>query len=403
MLISVFAGFGITADAEEWDVSVEYFYDDTDNTAEICGLSGKDAHTVRYLDLPTTVGKGKYTVTSISEYAFYGNQNITEVTIPDTVTSIDEYAFYGCSNLASVDLGNSVQSIGKSAFAASTVITVHMPVSLKSIGDYAFDRCANLSAVFYRGSESQLNNIYVGIYNVPLSEAEVYVNSSFCADGEHDMYWMHFNESAFIMCGECGKVIYILPFRDLDSFSAYYDYVYYTSEMNSFLKGTNPPDFTEFSPKTPITRAMFVTILYRMAGEPYAGNNHYKTSPFTDITNTSVYYYDAACWALDEGITNQTTFKPFDNVSREQTASFLFRYAEKNGHIKDNDYKNVDLTHFSDYKTISPWAEESLKWCAYNGLITGTQQGTANPQGATQRIHATKILFNFGKACNIGF
>lgn len=47
MLISVFAGFGITADAEEWDVSVEYFYDDTDNTAEICGLSGKDAHTVR--------------------------------------------------------------------------------------------------------------------------------------------------------------------------------------------------------------------------------------------------------------------------------------------------------------------------------------------------------------------
>ena len=87
-------------------------------------------------------------------------------------------------------------------------------------------------------------------------------------------------------------------FSDLTGYDYYDEFVAYTSVYNEFLKGTNPPEFTEFSPTTPITRAMFVTILYRMAGEPYANNNHYEASPFTDITDTSVYYYDAACWAL---------------------------------------------------------------------------------------------------------
>ena len=146
-----------------------------------------------------------------------------------------------------------------------------------------------------------------------------------------------------------------------------------------------------------------VTILYRMAGEPYAnGGNPYGSSPFTDITDTGAYYYDAACWALKNGITTETTFKPFNNVTREQTASFLFRYAKDNNQLGCRAYKNVDLSKYSDNKNISSWTIEPMQWANYNGMITGTQQGYANPQGATQRIHATKILYGFGKACNIG-
>ncbi len=405
MLLSITAGLNMTAVAGDGtDVWIDYYPDDSNNTASICGISGSDADTVEYLDLPTTVGDGKYTVTSIDEEAFYGNTNIKEVTIPDTVKSIGDYAFYGCSNIVSVDLGNGVQSIGKSAFVCASLFTLHMPKSLASIGDYAFDRCNNLQVVFYRGSESQLNNIRVGSNNKSLSNAEIIVEASFCSDSDHEAYWFASNDNVFTMCANCGLMMYILPFRDLGRCAGYANYVYYTSISNSFLKGTNPPYFTQFSPNASITRAMFITILYRMAGEPYSnGKNPYGTrSPFTDIKNTSVYYYDAACWALDNDITTQRTFKPYDNVSREQTASFLFRYANENGFITNDDYKNVSLAQYKDWITISPWATDAMKWCAYTGMITGTQQGYANPKGSTLRIHATKILYNFGVACNIG-
>ena len=194
-----------------------------------------------------------------------------------------------------------------------------------------------------------------------------------------------------------------IQFMDLYGFEKYSEYVDYTSVYNSFITGTNPPYNTVFEPARAIDRAMMVTILYRMAGEPYAnGGNPYTSSPFTDITDTSAYYYDAACWALKNGVTTETTFKPFNNVTREQTATFLYRYAQDNDTLGSSDYMKVDLSRYHDADSISHFAVDAMKWANYNGMITGTEQGYANPQGATQRIHATKILYGFGKVCNIG-
>ncbi len=191
-------------------------------------------------------------------------------------------------------------------------------------------------------------------------------------------------------------------FTDLGNQVFYDEYVAYTSIYNSFIAGTNPPKYSLFSPTTAITRAMFVAILYRMDGSTYDnGANPHKTNPFTDV-KTTAYYYNAACWALDNGITNQTTFKPNDNVTREQTARFLFAYAEATGNLGDEAYKNVDLTSYPDYKNVHGWAVEPLQWANYNDMITGTQQGYINPQGATQRIHATRILYGFGRVCDLG-
>ena len=191
-------------------------------------------------------------------------------------------------------------------------------------------------------------------------------------------------------------------FNDIAGFEKYDDYIAYTSVYNEIVRGTNPPYNTVFAPTRTIERAMMVTILYRLAGEPYkAGNPHEKT-PFTDITDTNAYYYDAACWALDKGITTETTFKPFNAVSREETAAFLFRYASENGLIYDENYKSVSINDYKDYSSIRPWAYEAMQWANFNGMITGTEQGYANPQGATQRVHASKILYGFGKNCDIG-
>ncbi len=193
----------------------------------------------------------------------------------------------------------------------------------------------------------------------------------------------------------------LILFEDLNGYQSYSGFVAYTSVYNSYIAGTNPPEFTQFSPVTSITRAMFVTILYRMAGNPYDDVNPYEENPFTDVSEDS-YYFNASCWALDNEITNQTTFKPDDSVTREQTAKFLYYYAKMNGSLGESDYRNVDLSDYPDYDEVHGWAEEPLQWANYNGMITGTVQGYINPRGATQRIHAAKILYRFGKTCNIG-
>lgn len=187
-------------------------------------------------------------------------------------------------------------------------------------------------------------------------------------------------------------------FKDLAGFEAYDDYVAYTSVYNSFIMGTNA---SVFSPKADITRAMLVTILYRMAGSPYDGANPYKINPFSDVRKDA-YYYNAVCWALDEGITNQISFRPNDKVTREQTARFLFAYAQANDMLGSDAYKSVDLGIYPDSKSVSSWAKEPMQWANYNNMITGTQQGFIYPKGSTQRIHAARILYGFGKACNIG-
>jgi len=221
------------------------------------------------------------------------------------------------------------------------------------------------------------------------------------AKSKHVCSWTNVNGYIVKSCESCGLEQDRLRFTDLGDYASYGDYVQYTSVSNSFIAGTNPPEYTQFSPQKPLTRAMLVAILYRMAGNPYDANNPHSENPFADI-QTGAYYYNAACWALDEGITNQITFKPNDNVTREQTARFLFAYAEAKDLLGDEAYKNVDLSEYSDYGSVHGWAYAPLQWANYNDMITGTQQGLIEPQGATQRIHATRILYGFGKVCNIG-
>ena len=191
-------------------------------------------------------------------------------------------------------------------------------------------------------------------------------------------------------------------FVDLAGFEKYDDYIAYTSVYNEFVRGTNPPTNNVYSPVRTIERAMMITILYRLAGEPYKDGNPHEKTPFTDITDTNAYYYDAACWALDLGITTETTFKPFNAVSRQETAAFLFRYAQIFDLIPNENYKESSIEGYHDYDTIRPWAVEPLQWANYNGMITGTEQGYANPEGVTYRVHASKILYGFGKNCDIG-
>ena len=224
------------------------------------------------------------------------------------------------------------------------------------------------------------------------------------ATGEHTYEW-EIASSGYVekTCSVCSDVKVTLAFTDISSETEYFDYIAYTSYYNSLITGVkaNSTDITTetFSPRTSLTRAMLVTILYRMAGSPYDDENPYTETPFSDVV-AGVWYYNAVCWALDNGITTETKFKPNTNVTREQTATFLYRYAGE--YLGEDVSTDNDISSYPDASSVSAYAEEAMSWANDKGMITGTQQGYLNPQGTTLRVHATKILYNFGLAYSVG-
>ncbi len=222
----------------------------------------------------------------------------------------------------------------------------------------------------------------------------------FRIDDHHNLgQWVKQDGKYTKLCDVCGEVIAKLNFDDLDNYTYYLDYIAYTSYFNRIITGTNPPEYTKFSPNTNITRAMLIAIIYRMEGSPYDNGekNPFNENPFTDV-NESSYYYNAACWALKNQITTQVSFRPNSLVSREETASFLYRYADYADEITEQDkkeYSKINLSSYPDFNSVSSWAAEPMQWANYKEMIKGTSQGYLNPKGSTLRIHATKILYGF--------
>ena len=167
------------------------------------------------------------------------------------------------------------------------------------------------------------------------------------------------------------------------------DYVVSYGYMNGTGNGTT------FSPSGTMSRSMIVTVLYRIAGQP----SHSGANPFTDI-NTG-WYYDAVLWVYENGIvtgTSATTFAPDGAVTREQMATFPYRFANHMGYDTTN---KADLTVFPDASKVGSWAYDALAWANAEGLITGAVVGgetVLNPQGAATREQVATILMRFCKA-----
>ncbi len=146
-----------------------------------------------------------------------------------------------------------------------------------------------------------------------------------------------------------------------------------------------------FGPDKNITRAMFVTLLYRAEGEPFAS----KPS-FTDVLGNE-YFADAVAWANEEGIVNgisETEFAPDKNISREQIAAILYRYAQ----YKKTDVsvgEDTNILSYSDFFEISEYAISAIQWSCGAGIINGRSNGVLSPKGAATRAETTVILIRF--------
>lgn len=186
---------------------------------------------------------------------------------------------------------------------------------------------------------------------------------------------------------------YEFPFTDVYDRDWFFSDVAYVAQ-NGLMRGTSSD---KFSPYSTTTRAMIVTVLYRMEGEPDAGENS-----FIDVPDGE-YYTDAVAWASENGIVNgygQGRFGPNDSITREQLAAILYRYSVYKGYDVSVG-EDTNILSFDDIAELSDYAYTSMQWACGGGIIGGMGDGRLAPKGNATRCQIAAVLHrycdNFGE------
>lgn len=173
-------------------------------------------------------------------------------------------------------------------------------------------------------------------------------------------------------------------FTDIKKDAWYIDGVKYAID-NGLMNGVS---MTEFAPEETLTRAMLVTILYRLAGEPETST---KTN-FTDVPEGE-WYSDAVAWTVEKGVTlgtSETTFDPSQPVTREQLVTFLWRYAGK-------PESKQSLSAFADNAMVSEYAYTAMQWAVENMIVNGKEDDKLDPVGNATRAEIAIIFMRAEK------
>ena len=181
--------------------------------------------------------------------------------------------------------------------------------------------------------------------------------------------------------GSGGSAEVVLPFTDVAEHWAleYVKKVYAAGLMN----GTGD---TTFEPNTVMSRAMFVTLLWRQAGSPEPK----AAAPFADVAAGS-YYGNAVAWAFESGVVtgvSDTAFAPNQDVSRQEMVTMLQRYA------KPAAADGAGMAAYPDASAVSAWAADAMAWAVDTGLINGLD-GRLAPQANTTRAQAAAVFCRF--------
>ena len=184
---------------------------------------------------------------------------------------------------------------------------------------------------------------------------------------------------------------WVNPFRDVTESDWFYDDVRFANQNGLF----NGVEKDLFAPEKSMTRGMLVTVLWRLDGETAP-----KTATtFTDV-DANAYYADAVAWAAESGVVNGIgggRFDPEGNVTREQIAAILFRYASLKG---VDTAARANLATFPDAEKTSAYAHDALSWAVAAELVKGTKEGSTiylDPQGSATRAQVAAILSRYAQ------
>lgn len=174
-------------------------------------------------------------------------------------------------------------------------------------------------------------------------------------------------------------------YTDLNMGEWYHDGIHYCLD-EGLMDGV---DAGMFAPNATTSRAMIVTILWRLQGSPEAE----AEETFTDVAPGD-WYADAIAWAAAEGVAEgyeDGSFRPNDAITREQLAAMLWRYAA-------SPETGGDLSAFADGDDTSDWAQQAMSWAVAQGLITGVDSDRLAPRGPATRAQTATILMRFAQS-----
>ena len=181
-----------------------------------------------------------------------------------------------------------------------------------------------------------------------------------------------------------------VPFNDVSYGDWYYNAVQFVYSRG-IMDGV---DYYKFAPNGTITRGMIVTMLWRMAGEPFE-------MPVTSFTDVEIgrYYTTAVAWACRNGIADgmgESTFGPNDAITREELVTLLYRYAQYFGHS----CIGTSIEGFADAGSVSSYAYNAMCWAYKAGVVTGPTGSRLNPQGTASRAEAAQMIMSFSSFLN---
>lgn len=186
------------------------------------------------------------------------------------------------------------------------------------------------------------------------------------------------------VCSVCGYEV-PFPFVDVSKTDWFYNDVKYVWQ-HDIMNGVSD---TKFAPETPMTRAMFVTVLYRLEGSPDVTGM--ATPPFTDIGAKNFdWAYNAIVWAYNTGVTkgtSATTFAPGVAISRQEIVTMFYRYAGSPA-VSGSPI-------FGDSSAISSWARDAVQWAKSFGVVNGYPNGNFGPVDATTRGQMAAMIHRY--------
>ncbi len=307
------------------------------------------------LKVETPVGIISIPEKALPEIARQAQGSSVEIVIenmtPDKLTDVQKAVTEGSTvyDISIISGGKRISSFG------GQKITISLPYTLKG-----GEKAENV-AVWYMNDKGELEKISC-IYNEKTGLA------TFTTD--HLSYYIVGYENK-------------ISFADVTEDDWFYEYVMYAVQKGLF-SGTGE---NTFSPNLPMTRSMLVTVLHRLEGRPTSSN----AAAFADVP-ANQWYTDAVAWSAEKevvkGIT-ATEFKPEVNITREQLAVMLYRYASSKN-MASGEIGSTDS--FADKDKVSSWAETAVKWAVGKGIITGRTDGSLDPSGSATRAEVAAML-----------
>ena len=240
--------------------------------------------------------------------------------------------------------------------------------------------------------------VYAAFVSFNISAADIYAagyslwnahwNTAATLSTWYDVWQHNAHGTVAGISGECDldylyRATVLTPMTDV-SLSAWYTSYIKAAMEDGLFKGTTP---TTFSPENAITREMFVTVLYRMAGSPASDGR----SAFSDVV-AGEYYEPAVLWAEKIGLTNgmgDGTFGVGREMTRQEMVSFLYRYAGITGL---STAERADISVYSDAENCGEWAREAMRWAVGKGLVQGVSETELSPGGSCTRAQAAAVL-----------